>query len=126
MIVGMGIDVVNVERIDSLCRKYGDRFLLRIFTQNEIGYCMSKHNPPLHFSARFAAKEAASKALGTGFTAGIRFTDIEVLREQGLPHIILHNRALVIAEGLGVCRLHVSLSHDRFQAIAMVIMEDTE
>jgi holo-[acyl-carrier protein] synthase len=126
MIVGVGIDIVDVERIASLLEKYGDRFLRRIFTEREVDYCRSKRNPSPHLSARFAAKEAASKALGTGFTDGIRFIDIEVTRDNAKPRIILHNKARTLAEDLGVRRMHVSISHDRIYAAATVILDSSD
>ncbi len=126
MIVGVGIDIVDVERIASLLERYGDRFLRRVFTESEVDYCRSKRNPSPHLSARFAAKEAASKALGTGFADGMRFIDIEVSRNHARPRILLHNRALALAEKLGVRRMHLSISHDRLYAAATVILEDSD
>lgn len=123
MIVGVGIDIVDVKRIASLLERYGERFLRRVFTDSEVDYCRSKHNPSPYLSARFAAKEAASKALGRGFTGGIRFTDIEVSRDHTGPHILLHNKALELADNLGVRRMHLSISHERLYAAATVILE---
>ena len=79
MIAGVGIDIVDVPRIDALLEKYAERFQQRVFTQDEILYCRARSNPGLHFAARFAAKEAAVKALGTGIGQGIRFRDIEIV-----------------------------------------------
>jgi holo-[acyl-carrier protein] synthase len=123
MILGIGIDIVDVSRIASLRMKYADRFLARIFTCGEADYCESKHTPSQHLAARFAAKEAAMKALGTGFARGIKFTDIEVCKDQGSPRILFHNRALELSEELGVSRMHLSISHDRLYATALIILE---
>ncbi|HQG32866.1 MAG TPA: holo-ACP synthase [Deltaproteobacteria bacterium] len=121
--LGVGIDIVDVSRISSLRTRYGDRFLARIFTRGEAAYCESKHDPSRHLAARFAAKEAAMKALGTGFARGVKFTDIEVCKGQGQPRIVLHGKALELSEDLGVFRMHISISHDRLYATALVILE---
>jgi holo-[acyl-carrier protein] synthase len=123
MILGVGTDIVDVDRIASLCMKYGDRFLARIFTHGEIAYCGNKHNPSQHLAARFAAKEAAVKALGTGFAGGIKFTDIEICRDKDSPLVLLHGRALELSEGLGVSIIHTSISHSRIYATALIILE---
>lgn len=126
MIVGMGIDIIDIQRIESLLERFGDRFLRRVFTEGEIDYCKSKRNPSPHLSARFAAKEAASKALGTGYANGIRFIDIEVTRDRARPSLLLHSKARELAERIGVSRMHISISHDRLYAAATVILEDTD
>ncbi len=123
MILGVGVDIVDVTRISSLRTKHGNRFLARIFTRDEAAYCESRQNPSRHLAARFAAKEAAMKALGTGFAKGIRFKDIEVCKTQGRPGIILHEKALELSEELGVSRMHLSISHDGLYATALVILE---
>lgn len=126
MIVGVGTDIVDISRIASLHVKYGDRFLSRIFTSAEATYCVGRHNTPQHLAARFAAKEAAMKALGTGFASGIRFTDIEVCRDQGSPRVLLYKRALELSENLGVSRIHLSISHDKLYAVALILLEGDE
>lgn len=123
MILGIGIDIVDASRIASLRMKYGNRFLPRIFTSDEIAYCENKHNPSQHLAARFAAKEAAMKALGTGFAKGVRFIDIEICKDQEPPRIRLHGKALELSERLGVSRIHLSISHDRLYVTALVILE---
>ncbi|MFY9398401.1 MAG: holo-ACP synthase [Desulfomonilia bacterium] len=123
MIVGVGIDIVDTSRVQSLIERHGERFERRVFTPAEISYCRRKRHPFPHYSARFAAKEAAAKALGTGFGRGIRFTDIAIENEGDAPRIVLRNRAREIADELGVSRLHVSLSHERSSAVAMVVLE---
>jgi holo-[acyl-carrier protein] synthase len=123
MIIGIGIDIVDVARIDALLKKYGERFQQRVFTRDEIAYCCGKGNPSLHFSARFAAKEAAVKALGTGFSKGIRFTDIEIGHAGAALQVLFHNRARELADILGVSAVHASISHERLMAAAVVILE---
>jgi holo-[acyl-carrier protein] synthase len=123
MIKGVGMDIVDVDRIASLAAKHGERFLERVFTEAERGYCQGKANPSPHLSARFAAKEAAAKALGTGIASGVRFIDIEVCTEGGPPLLVLHNHASTLARTMGVSRIHLSLSHDRACATAIVILE---
>ncbi|MEY4483251.1 MAG: holo-[acyl-carrier-protein] synthase [Verrucomicrobiota bacterium] len=110
--LGIGIDLVEVSRIRALLERSGDRFKERVFTPNEIDYCDSCADAPIHYAARFAAKEATVKALGTGFTEGINWKDIEVLRnEKGAPSLYLHGQAAQVAERLGVRQTFLSLSH---------------
>lgn len=123
MIVGVGIDVVDTSRMQALIERHGERFEKRVFTPSEISYCRGKKHPFLHYSARFAAKEAAVKALGTGFGQGIRLTDISIENDGNAPRILLRNRAQEIADELGVSRFHVSLSHERSAAVALVVLE---
>jgi holo-[acyl-carrier protein] synthase len=124
MILGTGIDIAEVPRIADAIARYGDRFLNRIYTEGEIRYCQSKANRVERFAARFAAKEAAMKALGTGWNHGVRFRDIEVLRKPGeRPTIIFHGRAAQFAEKLGSRNIALSISHTAEQAIAQVILE---
>lgn len=123
MICGVGIDIIDIARIQSLYQHHGRRFLHRVFTDKEIDYCESRNDPAQHLSVRFAAKEAVVKALGTGFTKGIAFRDIEVIKEDGPPVIILHDAARRMADSLEVSKIHLSISHDRGSAIAFVVME---
>lgn len=125
MIVGTGIDVVEVQRIAGLIERYGNRFLRRIFTAQEIAYCESKRNRAERYAARFAAKEAAFKAIGTGLRGGIAWRQAEVTRETGgRPMIIFSGMAADFAGRLGARRASLSLSHTAEQAIAQVILED--
>jgi holo-[acyl-carrier protein] synthase len=125
MIVGSGIDIAEVPRIASSIRRFGDRFLQRVYTAGEIRYCQSKANSAERYAARFAAKEAAMKALGTGWSRGVRWRDIEVAREPGgRPTIVFHGKAAEFAERLGALHIALSLSHTSEQAIAQVILED--
>jgi len=125
MIVGTGVDIAEVPRIAAAIERFGERFLRRIFTDNEIRYCESKANKIERFAARFAAKEAALKAIGTGWRRGVAWRDVEVTREWGgRPTMVFHGVAGEFAAKLGVKRVHVSLSHTAEHAIAHVILED--
>lgn len=124
MIVATGIDIVEISRIEEAFAKHGLRFRDRVFTQSEIQYCEQQASRFASYGARFAAKEAAMKALGTGWTEGVRWHDIEVVRdEKGAPSIELSGRARELATRLGARRAHVSLSHSRELAIAQVLLE---
>jgi holo-[acyl-carrier protein] synthase len=123
VIRGVGIDIVDVGRVASLLARHGERFLRRVFTDGEVGYCTGKHDPSPHLAARFAAKEAAAKAFGIGIASGVRLKDIEVCTEGGPPRLRLHNRASVLAQDLGVTGIHLSLSHERAFAVAIVLLE---
>ncbi len=125
MIVGTGIDIAEVSRVRHAIERFGDRFLQRIFTTGEIRYCDAKANRIERYAARFAAKEAAMKALGTGWNHGVRWRDCEVVRMPGgRPTIKFHGRAAEIAGRLGVKNAALSLSHTAEQAIAQVILEN--
>jgi holo-[acyl-carrier protein] synthase len=123
VIRGVGIDITDIERIRSLYMRHGQRFLHRVFTDQEIAYCEQRFNQSQHFSARFAAKEAAGKALGTGLMHGVAFRDIEVIIHDGPPDILLHNKAAEVAKSLEISKIHLSMSHDLGCAVAIVIME---
>ena len=125
MIVGTGIDIAEVPRIRQSIERFGDRFLQRIFTAGEIRYCDSKMNRFERYAARFAAKEAAMKALGTGWNHGIRWRDCEVVRlPGGRPTIAFHGKAGEFAAKLGMKNAALSISHTAEQAIAQVILEN--
>jgi holo-[acyl-carrier protein] synthase len=124
MIVGTGIDIAEVERIAESIERFGERFLRRVFTPAEIEYCESKANRAERYAARFAAKEAAMKALGTGWNHGVRWRDIEIWRAPGSrPTIRFHGKAREFAARLRATHAALSLSHTRDQAIASVILE---
>jgi holo-[acyl-carrier protein] synthase len=124
MITGIGIDVVQNERIRDSIQRFGDRFLNRIYTEGEMEYCKRCAQPEIHYAARFAAKEAAFKALGTGWTAGVKWKDVEVVRlPSGKPELHLHGEALKHAMAAGAERFHVSLTHDQLISSAVVILE---
>ena len=125
MIVGTGVDIAEVPRIAAAIERFGDRFIQRIYTENEIRYCESKANKAERYAARFAAKEAAMKAIGTGLRGGITWHDVEVTRERsGRPTLAFHGVAAEVAAKLGMRRAHLSLSHTVEHAIAHVILED--
>lgn len=125
MILGTGIDIVEVPRIAQSIERFGERFLQRVFTAAEIRYCETKANRAERFAARFAAKEAAMKAIGTGLRGGVSWRDFEVGREPGgRPTMLLHGKAAQVAAGLGVRRSHLSVSHTEEHAVAYVILED--
>jgi holo-[acyl-carrier protein] synthase len=121
-VLGLGIDLAEVSRIRALLEKSGERFKQRVFTEREIRYCEGKADPALHFAARFAAKEAASKALGTGFSEGIGWQEIETVNnENGAPSIVLHRKAAQRAEAMGVAVMMVTLTHTADMAAASVV-----
>src|SRR6185312_4975363 len=125
MLVGTGIDVVEIERIASTIERYGERFLQRVFTAGEIAYCQHKRNFAESFAARFAAKEAGAKALGTGIQRGVTWTEIEVRRAPGeRPTLHFSGRALERAERMGVRHVSLSLTHNQTIALASVQLED--
>lgn len=124
MIVGTGVDIAEVGRIKAAVERFGERFLRRVFTPAEVRYCMGKPNAAERLAARFAAKEAGMKAIGTGLRHGVTWQDVEVLRMPGQrPVLQFHGRAAEFAERLGCKRTHLSLSHTKEQAIAHVILE---
>src|SRR5206468_8824255 len=124
MITGIGIDVVQNERIRQSIQRFGDRFLNRIYTEGEIEYCKKTAQPEIHYAARFAAKEAAFKALGTGWAAGVKWKDVEIVRlSSGKPELHLHGEALARATSAGATRFHVSLTHDQLVSCAVVVLE---
>lgn len=125
MIVGTGVDISEVSRIAAAVKRFGDRFLKRVFTPAEVRYCMGKPNAAERLAARFAAKEAGMKAIGTGLRHGITWQDVEVVRLPGQrPILQFHGKAAEFAARLGCKRTHLSLSHTKEQAIAHVILED--
>jgi holo-[acyl-carrier protein] synthase len=124
MIVGTGIDIAEVPRIAESIERFGDRFIQRVFTEGEILYCDSKANRTERYAARFAAKEAAMKALGTGWNHGVRWRDVEVVRKPGgRPTIQFHGKAAEFAARMNAKNVSLSISHTREQAIASVILE---
>ncbi|HUQ49289.1 MAG TPA: holo-[acyl-carrier-protein] synthase [Terriglobales bacterium] len=124
MIVGTGIDITEVPRIAAAIARFGDRFLQRVYTEREIAYCRSKKNAHERFAARFAAKEAAMKAIGTGLRQGVTWHDVEVGREPGgRPTILFTGKAAEFAAKLGSKRVSLSLTHTKETAMAQVILE---
>jgi len=122
-IIGTGIDLVENARIAASIEKFGDRFLHRIFTEGEIAYCSQMANPVPHYAARFAAKEAVSKAFGTGIGKALGWREIEVLRDAaGAPSIRLHGGGIELAAQRGVKQIHVSLTHTDAYAAANALL----
>jgi holo-[acyl-carrier protein] synthase len=124
MIVGMGIDVAEVKRIAEVIESQKERFLRRVYTLDEVAYCEQFKNRYERYAGRFAVKEAAMKALGTGWSRGVRWVDLEVVRQRGgRPTLSIKGEAKKIAEALGVKNIAVSITHTAEQAIAQVIFE---
>jgi holo-[acyl-carrier protein] synthase len=124
MILGIGTDLAEVARIRKSITQYGERFLNRIYTEREIAYASSKANAAERYAARFAAKEAAMKAIGTGWSRGVRWKDFEVINEpSGRPTLLLSGVAREVADGMGAGRISISLTHTVEMAFAVVILE---
>jgi holo-[acyl-carrier protein] synthase len=124
MIIGLGIDVEEVERVKGAMERQGERFLRRIFTEREQAYCEQFKDKYERYAGRFAVKEAAMKALGTGWSRGVRWVDIEVVRLRGMrPTLELRGEARKIADKLGVRNIAISMTHTPTQAMAQVIFE---
>ena len=127
MVSGVGTDIVEVSRVEHLVRRYGERFLDKVFTVEEIAYCRSRARPGEHFAGRFAAKEAVLKALGKGLFTGLALTDIAVNRDpSGAPVVRLAGGADRLARSLGIGRILISISHTGALALAVAIAETDE
>ena len=125
MVIGLGTDLIEIERIERSVARFGERFLERVFTPGEIAYCHAKKGSAESFAARFAAKEAGAKALGTGISRGVSWKEFEVKRKPGQrPELHLSGRAAEIARELGVNRMSLSLTHSRQMSMAVVVAED--
>jgi holo-[acyl-carrier protein] synthase len=124
MIIGLGTDICQIERVARFLERYGPRFTRRCFTRDEIAYCERYANSAEQYAARIAAKEAASKALGTGWRRGVHWKNFEVASQpSGKPFLRVHGRAAEIASEMGVRHINVSLTHDAGVAVAVVIFE---
>jgi holo-[acyl-carrier protein] synthase len=125
LILGIGTDLAEVERIAASIRRFGDRFLRRICTPGEIAYVTRKSNAAERYAARFAAKEAGMKAIGTGWSRGVTWHDFEVVNQpSGRPTLRLSGVAAEVAGKLGTQRISLSLTHTATMAMAVVILED--
>ena len=125
MVIGLGTDLIEIERIERSVARFGERFLERVFTPGEIAYCRARKTSAESLAARFAAKEAGAKALGTGISRGVSWKEFEVRRRPGQrPELHLSGRAAEIAAGLGVRRMSLSLTHSRQMSMAVVVAED--
>lgn len=122
-VLGIGIDIVETERIEDSLKRFGERFLKRVYHPGEIAYAQSMKFPALHLAARFAAKEAISKAFGTGIGRQLGWTDMEIRRkESGEPYVILHGKGAELAKKRGVAQVLVSLSHCKAYSAANAIL----
>jgi holo-[acyl-carrier protein] synthase len=122
-VLGIGVDIVETARIESSIERFGERFLHRVFTGGERDYCGSMPHPARHYAARFAAKEAVSKAFGTGIGRQVGWRDVEVKRkETGEPFIALHGPAAALAATLNLVQAHISLSHSDHYSVANAIL----
>jgi holo-[acyl-carrier protein] synthase len=122
-ILGTGVDIVETARIQDSLEKFGERFLNRCFWPEEVAYCNSMKFPALHFAARFAAKEAISKAFGTGIGHHLGWKDMEIRkRESGKPYTVLHGKGEELAQTRGVIEVLVSLSHSKDYAVAQAVI----
>jgi holo-[acyl-carrier protein] synthase len=128
MVVGIGVDIIEIERVERALTEHGVRLRERVFTPREIDYCLNAGRPAERFAARFAAKEAARKALGGATPVeALGWHEVEIISSpEGAPHLEFHGRADELARALGITRAHLSLSHSRGQAIAMVVLERSE
>jgi holo-[acyl-carrier protein] synthase len=125
---GIGIDVVQISRMREVIARWQERFLRRVFTEGEIAYCRARRDPVPHFAARFAAKEAGLKALGTGLRMGVHWRELEVVRERGqAPTLVLSGRSREIGTARGGRRMLLALTHDGDYALAQaMLVSDSE
>ncbi len=122
-ILGIGVDLVKIDRIERILERHGERLLKRVFDSVEVAYSQKRKKPAIHLACRFAAKEAVSKAFGTGFNGEFGFSEIAVHNNNvGKPEIVLTGKAKKKAEKIGVSSTHLSLSHDSDYAIAQVVL----
>ena len=121
-ILGIGFDTTDIGRISATIERYGDRFHRRLFTSGEIEYCLRRRVPAIHFAGRFAAKEAAMKALGTGRSRGVLWRDIEVVRQGGPPRLHFHGGARRRLEAMGGSSALLTITHSADLAMALVLV----
>jgi len=121
-IIGLGFDATDIPRVREVFTRYGDRFLRRIFTDGEIAYCTRQRDPVPSLAGRFAAKEAAMKALGTGHSNGVLWRDVEVVRRGGPPQLQLHGAAARRFEAIGGLSSQLTITHSDALALAQVIL----
>ena len=125
-ILGIGLDATDIPRVEKAIARYGDRFVHRIFTEAEIRYCSGKYRPAPHYAGRFAAKEAAMKALGTGLARGVTWRDIEVVRGGGPPRLVFRGGALRHFERLGASSSLLTITHADALALDQVVLIRTD
>jgi holo-[acyl-carrier protein] synthase len=121
-IIGLGLDATDIGRITDTIARYGDRFFRRIFTDDEVAYCTRRRVPAIHFAGRFAAKEAAMKALGTGHSHGVLWRDVEVVRRGGPPQLRFHGGAARRFGAIGGKSSLLTITHSDALAIAQVML----
>jgi len=122
-VLGLGIDMVRVERIERAVKRWSEGFTRRVFTEGELSYCMGQKHPAMHLAARFGVKEAVMKAFGTGWSGGVSWKDVEVVREaSGRPGVVLAGRLKELAGEMGVTRTLISFSHDGGYAVAQAVI----
>jgi len=121
-IIGLGLDATDISRIADTIERYGDRFVRRIFTDGEVAYCRRRRVPAIHFAGRFAAKEAAMKALGTGHSQGVLWRDVEVVRRGGPPQLQLHGGAARRFAAIGGRSSLLTITHSDALALAQVLI----
>ena len=121
-IIGLGLDATDIERIADTLKRYGERFLHRIFTEGEVAYCTRRREPAVHLAARFASKEAAMKALGTGHSRGVLWRDVEVIRRGGPPQLQFHGGAGRRFAAIGGRSSLLSITHSEKLALAQVLI----
>jgi holo-[acyl-carrier protein] synthase len=121
-IIGLGIDATDIPRIAATIERYGERFIRRIFTEGEIAYCQRRRKAAIHFAGRFAAKEAAMKALGTGHTPQVLWRDVEVVRHGGPPQLQFHGGAARRFASLGAKSSLLTITHSDALALAQVLL----
>ncbi len=123
MIIGIGTDLVEIARVERMLERHPERSERKLFTTREIEYCRRSQRPYESFAARFAAKEALFKALGTGWRSGVSWKEVEVFREDAAPYLLLHGESAETASRLGLVRAHLTLSHTDTMACAFVVLE---
>jgi holo-[acyl-carrier protein] synthase len=121
-IIGLGLDATDIARVAATIDRYGDRFLRRIFTDGEVAYCHRRREPAIHFAGRFAAKEAAMKALGTGHSHGVLWRDVEVVRHGGPPRLAFHGGAARRFAAMGGHSSLLTITHAETLALAQVLI----
>jgi holo-[acyl-carrier protein] synthase len=121
-IIGLGIDATDIPRIAATIERYGERFITRIFTDGEIAYCRRRREPAIHFAGRFAAKEAAMKALGTGHSQNVLWRDVEVVRHGGPPQLQFHGGAARRFAAIGAQSSLLTITHSETLALAQVLI----
>jgi len=121
-IIGLGLDATDIDRVDAMIKRHGDRFLRRVFTDGEIAYCTRRRVSAIHFAGRFAAKEAGMKALGTGHSRGVLWRDVEVVRHGGPPRLQFHGGAARRFQAMGGRSALVTITHSVNLAMAQVLI----